>query len=54
MAEVNKDNQDKTEVSNELLKEIVKAVKSLEYGKITLVVHDLKIIQIDRTEKSRV
>jgi len=54
VVKVNKDKQEKTIVHPELVKEIVKAVKSLQYGKITLVVHYSKVIQIDRTEKARV
>ena len=40
-------------VNDAILKEINNATGSLEYGTVTIKVHDSKIIQIEVTEKKR-
>jgi hypothetical protein len=35
------------------IKKIVEALKGLRFGSITITVHNLKIVQIDRVEKTR-
>jgi len=35
------------------VKQAVETLKNLKYGSVTLVVHDSKVVQIDRTEKVR-
>jgi hypothetical protein len=40
-------------VNDAIIKDIAVAVGSLEYGTVTIKVHETKIIQIDITEKKR-
>ena len=40
-------------VNDAIIKDISTAVGSLEYGTVTIKVHETKIIQIDVTEKKR-
>ncbi len=40
-------------VNDAIIKDIATAVGSLEYGAVTIKVHDTKIIQIEVTEKKR-
>ncbi|MBF0571850.1 MAG: YezD family protein [Candidatus Omnitrophica bacterium] len=47
-----KQNQ-KNIVNDAIIKDIAEAVGSLEYGIVTIKVHETKIIQIDITEKKR-
>lgn len=35
------------------VEEIVRAVKSLRYGSVQIIVQDFKVVQIDKTEKNR-
>ncbi len=44
---------DKSAVNEAILKEIIRAVNSLEYGYVQITVHNSKIVQIDKTEKTR-
>jgi len=44
---------DKSAVSEVILKEIIRAVNSLKYGYVQITVHNSKIVQIDKTEKTR-
>lgn len=37
----------------EVIDEIVKAVQGIAYGEVTIVLHDSKIVQIERKEKKR-
>lgn len=41
------------EVDNELLEKILNHVNGLQYGQVVITVHDGRIVQIDRTEKTR-
>lgn len=36
-----------------LLQEILKALKSIRYGYVQIIVQDSKVVQIDKTEKIR-
>jgi len=36
-----------------LLSEILKAIKSIRYGYVQIIVQDSKVVQIDKTEKIR-
>jgi len=47
-----KQNQ-KNIVNDAIIKDIATAIGSLEYGTVTIKVHETKIIQIDVTEKKR-
>jgi hypothetical protein len=38
---------------NEAIKEIIEALDGLKYGEIKITVHNSKIVQIDKTEKTR-
>ena len=40
-------------VNDAIIKDIATAIGSLEYGTVTIKVHETKIIQIDVTEKKR-
>ena len=40
-------------VNDAIIKDIALAIGSLEYGTVTIKVHETKIIQIDVTEKKR-
>jgi len=40
-------------LTNEVLEELVKAIRRLTYGTITLKVHNAKITQMEITEKRR-
>ena len=44
---------DKSAVNQAILKEIIRSVNSLEYGYVQITVHNSKIVQIDKTEKTR-
>lgn len=35
------------------LREILRAVRSMKYGQVTIIVQDSKVVQIDKTEKVR-
>lgn len=41
------------ELSNHIQEEIFKAIQSLRYGSVEVVVHDSEIVQIERKEKVR-
>ncbi len=41
------------ELSSEVIREIMAAIKSLRYGSVEIVVHDAKVVQIERKEKLR-
>ncbi len=41
------------ESEKKLLMQILKAVKSIRYGTVQIVVQDSKVVQIDKTEKIR-
>lgn len=46
--------QDQKNIVNDaIIKEIIEALNSLKYGHIHITVHNSKIVQIDKTEKSR-
>lgn len=40
--------------SPELLKQIVQAVRSLRYGTVQITVHNARVVQIDKVERTRV
>ncbi len=41
------------DLSNHIQEEIFKAIQSLRYGSVEVVVHDSQIVQIERKEKVR-
>ncbi len=41
------------EGEKKLLSEILKAIKSIRYGYVQIIVQDSKVVQIDKTEKIR-
>ena len=43
----------KTTVNDAMVKEIVEALHGLRYGYVQIVVHDSRIVQIEKTEKTR-
>ena len=44
---------DKSAINEAILKEIIKAVNGLKYGYVQITIHNSKITQIDKTEKTR-
>ncbi len=44
---------EKSIVNDAIIKEIIEAVNNLKYGHIHITVHNSKIVQIDKTEKTR-
>jgi hypothetical protein len=50
---MNKEQNSKNIVNDAIIKDIAAAIGSLEYGTVTIKVHETKIIQIDVTEKKR-
>ncbi len=44
---------DTSAVNEAIVKEIIRAVNSLKYGYVQITVHNSKIVQIDKTEKTR-
>lgn len=47
-----KENQ-KNIVNDVIIKEIVEALNNLKYGYIQIIVHNSRVVQIDKTEKTR-
>lgn len=47
------DQQKPSREEEEVLKEVLKALKQIKHGYIQLVVQDSRVIQIDKTEKLR-
>jgi hypothetical protein len=43
-----------TEPEVELLQQVLKTLRSLRYGSVTITVHDAHIVEIQRNEKFRV
>lgn len=41
-------------MSEKLLTEIQKAIETIKYGSIEIVIHDSKVVQIERKEKLRI
>ncbi len=42
-----------SQLDPQLLKEIVSAIHKIHYGSIEIVIHDSKVVQIERKEKIR-
>lgn len=40
-------------ISREIEQEIFRAIKSIRYGSVEVIVHDSKVVQIERREKVR-
>lgn len=43
----------KTEISEEVLEKLKEQIGKIQYGSITLVIHEGKIVQLDTAEKIR-
>jgi len=41
------------ERNSEIEQQILRAVKSIRYGSVEIIIHDSKVVQIDRKEKIR-
>lgn len=46
------DTQD-TDWSQDMAEEIVRAIKTIRYGSVEIIIHDSKVVQIERKEKIR-
>lgn len=46
-------NQVVTEVTQEIEGEIIRAIQGIRFGSVEIVIHDSKVIQIERKEKVR-
>ena len=53
MSIVPKKNFQRNIINDAIIKDIAEAVASLRFGEIVIKVHDSKIIQIEKTEKTR-
>ena len=42
-----------TEVNREIESEIIRAIQGIRYGSVEIVIHDSRVIQIERKEKVR-
>lgn len=40
-------------ISEEIVKNIIEAIKNIRFGYVQIVIQDSKVVQIDRTEKLR-
>ncbi|MFB3895340.1 MAG: YezD family protein [bacterium] len=40
-------------VNSPVIKEIIKSLETIKYGQVQITVHNSKVVQIDRTEKTR-
>lgn len=40
-------------ITDEIIKNIIEAVKSIKFGYVQIVIQDSKVVQIDKTEKIR-
>jgi len=46
--------QDQKNIVNDaIIKEIIETLNSLKYGHVQITVHNSKVVQIDKTEKTR-
>ncbi|MCL0106943.1 YezD family protein [Thermodesulfovibrionales bacterium] len=43
----------KKEIDQEVLDEITKAIQQISYGEVVIVVHNSKIVQLEKREKKR-
>ena len=50
---MNLEQNNKNIINDAIIKEIIETVDSLKYGEVKIIVHNSKIVQIDRTEKTR-
>jgi len=39
--------------NKEIARHLLEAVRSIKYGSIEIVIHDSRVVQIERTEKTR-
>jgi len=46
------DTQD-TDWGQDIAEEIVRAIKTIRYGSVEIIIHDSKVVQIERKEKIR-
>jgi len=44
---------DETETEREVLREILRSIRSVRYGSIEVVIHEARVVQIERKEKIR-
>jgi|GEM_PF-2485504 len=42
-----------TQVSDEVIREVARAIEQLRYGSVEITVHDSRVTQIERREKTR-
>lgn len=47
------ENQKKTQISESDLKKLIDYIESVQYGSVTLIIQDCKIVQIEKSEKIR-
>lgn len=45
--------EQKNIVNDAIIKEIIETLNSLKYGYVQITVHNSKVVQIDKTEKTR-
>lgn len=40
-------------ISNEVEKQIIDAIQGIKYGAVEVLIHDSRVVQIERSEKTR-
>jgi len=40
-------------IDRRIIDEIVQAIQGIEYGEVTIILHDSKVVQIEKKEKKR-
>ncbi|MBU2541656.1 MAG: DUF2292 domain-containing protein [Candidatus Omnitrophica bacterium] len=43
----------KKDIENNIMKEIVKAIHEINYGEVVIAIHNSEIVQIEKKEKKR-
>ncbi len=43
----------KQEIESEVLEEVINSIRQIKYGEVVIVVHNSKIVQIEKREKRR-
>ena len=43
----------KINIKQDVLEEILKSIRQINYGEVVITIHDSKIVQIERREKKR-
>ena len=47
------ENQEAPPVASEIVREIIRAIQSVRFGHVQIIIQDSRVVQIDKTEKLR-